>query len=79
MTQEEASKIRNLPAYVFAIGVGNKVDKDEIHGIASKPSDTFSIFVDSYNRLDTSVIKHTVLESVCNGMFDKLKYISLVR
>ncbi|XP_076107805.1 collagen alpha-6(VI) chain-like [Mytilus galloprovincialis] len=64
-TQTEASNIRSLPAYVFAIGIGSGVDKTEINGIASTPSDTFSILVDSYDVLDTSVIKNTVLTRVC--------------
>ncbi|VDI35984.1 Hypothetical predicted protein [Mytilus galloprovincialis] len=64
-TQTEASAIRSLPAYVFAIGIGSGVDKTEINGIASTPSDTFSVLVDSYDVLDTSVIKNTVLTRVC--------------
>ncbi|XP_063396362.1 cartilage matrix protein-like [Mytilus trossulus] len=65
LTQTEASYIKSLPANVFAIGVGSGVDKTEIDGIASKPSETFSLFVDSYDSLDTSVIKNTVLTRVC--------------
>ncbi|CAC5383550.1 COL6A [Mytilus coruscus] len=68
LTQTEASHIKSLPAYVFAIGIGSGVDKTEINGMASKPSDTFSILVDSYDTLDTSVIKNTVLTRVCKAV-----------
>ena len=64
-TQIQANRLKALPASVFAIGIGNKVDRDEIIGIASKPSDTYSFFVKSYGKLNTGLIKNAVMRTLC--------------
>lgn len=64
-TLYKASVIRDLPAYVFAIGIGNQVNIEELNGIASDPNDTFVITVDTFDELNTDNIKEKLLNRTC--------------
>lgn len=68
-TQIEAQIVKGRPAYVFGIGVGRRIDKNEINGISSDPDSTFSIFVKSFSQLDTDYVKKILLNSSCPGTF----------
>ncbi|CAC5389271.1 COL6A [Mytilus coruscus] len=67
-TKEEAEKLKSQGVYLFAIGVGNKFDMNELIDIGSKPSEDFVYDVDKYNMLDsireTLAIKACTVESI---------------
>lgn len=66
-TLYKASVLWDLPAYVFAIGIGDKVNIEELNGISSDPNDTFVITVDTFDELNTDNIKEKLLTRTCEG------------
>lgn len=66
-TLYKASVLRDLPAYVFAIGIGDKVNLEELNGISSDPDDTFVITVGTFDELNTDNIKEKLLTRTCKG------------
>jgi hypothetical protein len=70
-TQIEAAKLKDRPAYVFAIGVGSGVDVTELNGISSDPDERFTIQVSSFKKLNSDDIKQMLLKRACVGMFSE--------
>ena len=66
-TQQEAIKIKNIPATVFVIGIGNETDREEIYDTATQTFARYTIFVDDFGQLDTNAIKNKLVTKVCNG------------
>lgn len=76
-TQIHAQNIRDIVrAQIYAIGIGNEVDKNEIKGIANKPSEQFTLFVDTFTELDTDAVKKAVLTKVCDCKYYYLNRVS---
>ena len=64
-TQIEAAKLKDRPAYVFAIGVGSGVDVTELNGISSDPDERFTIQVSSFKKLNSDDVKQMLLKRAC--------------
>ncbi|XP_069134272.1 collagen alpha-3(VI) chain-like [Argopecten irradians] len=64
-TQQQATMAKSNGIHMFAIGIGDKYDIEEIRGIASDPDEKFVITVDSYSQLDTEHIKELLACRVC--------------
>lgn len=60
-TLEEAKLLHKDPIRVYAIGVGNNLDKDELSAIASKQENIY--LVQDFNALKT--IENTVRQNIC--------------
>ncbi|OWF49646.1 Collagen alpha-5(VI) chain [Mizuhopecten yessoensis] len=66
-TQEQAQLAKDDGIYLFAVGIGPDVNKEELLGIASvDPDNKFMITVDSYNQLNTKVVKETLSYRACS-------------
>ena len=52
---------------MFAIGVGAKVNRDELIAIASRPAADYTFEVDSYAALEA--LKNTLSWEVCRGEY----------
>ncbi|XP_070183069.1 cartilage matrix protein-like [Littorina saxatilis] len=63
-TVAEATLAREENIWLFAIGVGDNVDKEELSTIASQPKDQFVFHVASFSILGT--LAHTLAISTCN-------------
>lgn len=50
---------------MFAIGIGNHVNRRELAGIASRPSEEFTFQVEGYSALDA--IKKSLAIKTCRG------------
>ena len=64
-----------LSLQVFAVGVGNGVDKTELNTIATDPDSTHVLTVANFQQL--SKITATLNNQACNGMctlLDRLQY-----
>lgn len=64
ITEAEAIAARDDGIWLFAVGVGNDVDVDELKAIASQPSDEFAMQVASFDILNTLGSRLAV--SICN-------------
>lgn len=55
-TAKEASKLKKAGTYVFAVGVGDNIDHEELSNIASPPDNTvnkYALYVSSFDGLKT--------------------------
>ena len=52
---------------MFAIGVGKRVDRQELKDIASDPDDDYMFMVDDFNAL--SSITEMLAAKTCQGMY----------
>ncbi|VDI02352.1 Hypothetical predicted protein [Mytilus galloprovincialis] len=64
-TQNEAAKIKERGAFIFAIGVGRGVDVNELNGISSDPDQRFTIQVSGFNELNSDEVKQMLLKRAC--------------
>lgn len=60
-----AEKLRSKGVTVFAIGVGSRVDVDELNSIASKPTEKYVLEVFGYKKLQK--IQDTLSKRACEG------------
>lgn len=65
ITAREAQKAREKGIHIFAIGVGYRVDENELRSIASKPSGEYMFMVDNFDSLDR--IKELLAIKTCTG------------
>jgi len=65
-TVQQASITRDTHIHLFAVGVGDMVDVNELEAISSRPSDNYTLQVESYAVL--SGIRDTLTTRICNGM-----------
>jgi collagen type VI alpha len=63
LTKQEANRLHRAGIKVFAIGIGNKIFKDELKNIASSPENVFTVV--SFSVLDT--ILSQLKKSTCKG------------
>ncbi|XP_071179460.1 collagen alpha-6(VI) chain-like isoform X1 [Mytilus edulis] len=73
LTQTQAARVRGLPANLFAIGIGNDVDENEVRGMASKPAESYSLFVNNFDDLNSNFVKRSVLQKVCGSLPQKIE------
>ncbi|CAC5383549.1 COL6A [Mytilus coruscus] len=73
LTQTQAARVRDLPANLFAIGIGNDIDENEVRGMASKPSESYSLFVNNFDELNSNFVKKSVLRKVCGSLPQKIE------
>lgn len=66
-TKKEAENLKKKGIYIFSVGIGNKVDKEELRAIGSEPSDDFVYDVASFDMLKT--IRETLAFKACNGIY----------
>lgn len=52
LTKKESNLCRDQGIHLFAVGIGNKVDKTELKRIANDPDHKFMFHVDSYQALN---------------------------
>ncbi|KAK3084582.1 hypothetical protein FSP39_015804 [Pinctada imbricata] len=69
-TQKEASMLRKMGAAVFAIGVSDNVDKDELTGMVGGKGERY-LKADTYEELNTEIffkdIKYKLCREQCKG------------
>ena len=65
LTTRHARLLRAAGVHVFAVGVGGQYVLDELHAIASAPSDDYVFTVDNYSALDR--IKDLLAMKTCQG------------
>ena len=64
-TAEAAKKLKDEGVVVFAVGIGDQVNKDELKSIASEPVENYMFEVGSYELLDE--IKEKLAIGACEG------------
>ncbi|CAC5397052.1 COL6A [Mytilus coruscus] len=64
-TLDEARTVRNLPAHLFAIGIGHGVNMEELKHIASIPDTTYVITANDFEELNTDNIKQKLINRTC--------------
>ncbi|KAL5019862.1 hypothetical protein ScPMuIL_002754 [Solemya velum] len=52
-TKMEAMRAKDEGIYIFAIGIGDNIDIDELRSISSKPNDNYMFQVDSFDALES--------------------------
>ena len=65
VTAKEAAKMRMYGIHVFAVGIGNGVDMEELHALATPPTVNNVFHVDDYIALPT--IKDKLAIKTCGG------------
>ena len=65
VTAYEARKARAAGLHLFAVGIGNQVDVNELNDIASKPSDYYRFMVEGFAGLKK--IKSLLALKTCSG------------
>lgn len=67
-TKKEAKLLREeLDAAVFAIGIGDDKDVNELKDIASDPDETYVITENGYKELNTERVKDELVDRTCEG------------
>lgn len=66
-THNEAALIKDRGAYIFVIGVGRRVNVDELNEISSDPDQKFTILVSSFSQLNSDEVKEMLLKRACFG------------
>ena len=64
LTREQADLVKAGGTRIIAIGVGDSINPEELHAIASSDSDV--LYADDYNALDS--IRNSLLLVACEGM-----------
>ena len=64
-TSHEARLLRESGVHVFAVGVGQDVDMQELNAIASEPAEDYVNTVDNYDALNS--IKELLAIKACQG------------
>ena len=65
-TAAAAKKLKEAGVNVFAVGIGDQVNNDELKSIASEPTEQYLFNVGSYELLDE--IKEELAMGACEGM-----------
>jgi len=68
-TRLQARLLKEIGVHVFAIGVGEKINRHELRNIGSKPSGFFVYEVKNFDTLDNikNSIRETLAFQVCKG------------
>ena len=61
----ESAMSRNSGVHIFAIGIGESVNVDELDEIASRPAREFTFTVENYSAL--SKLSQTLAARICTG------------
>ncbi|CAG2236186.1 COL6A [Mytilus edulis] len=64
-TLDDARTVRNLPAHLFAIGIGHGVNMEELKHMASIPDTTYVITANDFEELNTDNIKQKLINRTC--------------
>lgn len=72
-TAREVKELKKANYTVFAIGIGENVDVDELNSISSDPDDFFTSLVDGFDGL--ADIESVFGEKACNGNYSFLIHI----
>ena len=65
VTADEARKARAAGLHLFAVGIGDAVDVNELNDIASKPADYYRFMVKGFSGLKK--IKSLLALKTCSG------------
>ncbi|XP_060071932.1 collagen alpha-1(XII) chain-like [Ylistrum balloti] len=65
-TQKEAKAAKDNGIFLFAVGIGSKVDDAELSGIANAPSSTYMFKVKNFEELKTEKVKKELANSACH-------------
>lgn len=63
--EQDAKNLKNLDVNVYAIGIGDKVDVNELIQIASSPADQYVSTIDDYQSI-SSLVSESVTK-ICNS------------
>lgn len=66
-TKREATKAKQEGIYIFGIGVGERVNMEELRDISSDPDDQFVFKVKNFNALDKINYKIPTTFKMCNN------------
>ena len=67
LTVSEAKLAQREGIYLYAVGIGDQIDRHELEMIASQPEDEFVFEIDNFNML-SSVLNILAIKT-CNGKF----------
>lgn len=64
-TQEEAKIAKGNGVFLFAVGVGSRINEKELKGIASEPKSEYMIKVTEYQEFQTEKLKDLLTNRTC--------------
>lgn len=65
LTQVEAKRAKSNGVYLFAVGVGDRINEKELNGIASEPKSEYMIKVTEYKEFRTDKLKDLLTNRTC--------------